>query len=239
MGAKMRVILLIITTILAIGCTELFQNRSFVDQMNHKTDGFFVPGEDFAIVAGDSGNPYRTDREIRERTPRSSYRNSQYQTDKSVEDELVRMENSLTDSQYSKYSRYMRYFNNTSEKIYYLNLSRGDREEYLRSRQISDQIVARNRHRQRYRYSDGNYRTPASEITSSIPIVQMRSFSTEAQSVMVGMDKVNVIKLWGNPMKIDIAGNPNSQNERWSFYTEGRKRVIYFENGKVEGWNIQ
>ncbi len=67
----------------------------------------------------------------------------------------------------------------------------------------------------------------------------MRSFSTEAQSVMVGMDKVNVIKLWGNPMKIDIAGNPNSQNERWSFYTEGRKRVIYFENGKVEGWNIQ
>ena len=51
-------------------------------------------------------------------------------------------------------------------------------------------------------------------------------------------------KSWGLPDSVEVAGNPIYGNERWRYkrYTpspEGyrlQSRIIYFESGKVAGW---
>ena len=58
------------------------------------------------------------------------------------------------------------------------------------------------------------------------------------------MSKQAVRESWGEPEAIEVAGNPVFGNERWRFIeqiassegyqTEGR--MIYFEGGRVVGW---
>ena len=56
--------------------------------------------------------------------------------------------------------------------------------------------------------------------------------------LLLGMDKKTVMKKWGRPTRIDVAGNPTNENERWSFYYNGKVRQVYFEKGVVNGWVI-
>ena len=42
---------------------------------------------------------------------------------------------------------------------------------------------------------------------------------------------------WGRPDRMDVAGDPKFQNERWAYQRDGVTNYIYFENGRVEGWN--
>lgn len=62
--------------------------------------------------------------------------------------------------------------------------------------------------------------------------------------VSLGMSKEAVLKSWGDPEAVEVAGNPDYGSERW-VYThfeasqEGyqtQQRMIYFERGKVVGW---
>ena len=53
------------------------------------------------------------------------------------------------------------------------------------------------------------------------------------------MSKVQVIDMWGRPARIEVAGNPSNENEKWAFYENGRVKFVYFEGGTVQGWQIQ
>jgi hypothetical protein len=58
-----------------------------------------------------------------------------------------------------------------------------------------------------------------------------------AQDVTLGMSKQDVERIWGQPVRIDIAGDPQYQNERWAFQVGNSYRYVYFEGGRVEGWS--
>ena len=40
----------------------------------------------------------------------------------------------------------------------------------------------------------------------------------------------------GKPMRVEIAGNPRYENERWLYRMNGASKYIYFESGQVQGW---
>jgi hypothetical protein len=69
----------------------------------------------------------------------------------------------------------------------------------------------------------------------------------EAQDISVGMAQTAVKKSWGTPENIEVSGNPQFRNERWRYSKyvstpEGYKlerKVVYFEAGKVVGWEIE
>ncbi|MES2855274.1 MAG: hypothetical protein V4692_05400 [Bdellovibrionota bacterium] len=66
----------------------------------------------------------------------------------------------------------------------------------------------------------------------------------EINDITIGMTKQAVRDSWGEPELVEVAGNPVYGNERWHFNeqissTEGfqtEKRLVYFEAGRVTGW---
>lgn len=66
----------------------------------------------------------------------------------------------------------------------------------------------------------------------------------EINDITVGMTKAAVRESWGEPELVEVAGNPLYGNERWGYSeqlpsSEGfqtEKRVVYFEGGRVVGW---
>jgi len=62
--------------------------------------------------------------------------------------------------------------------------------------------------------------------------------------LILGMSKEAVLMSWGDPEAVDVAGNPDYGIERWLYnHYEGspegyqkQERLIYFERGKVVGW---
>jgi hypothetical protein len=50
------------------------------------------------------------------------------------------------------------------------------------------------------------------------------------------MSKTQVLQSWGEPARVDIAGNPSNENERWLYSMNGASKYIYFEAGEVQGW---
>jgi hypothetical protein len=52
------------------------------------------------------------------------------------------------------------------------------------------------------------------------------------------MQKSTVISSWGRPVKVEIAGDPRNENEKWSFSENGKMRHVYFESGVVQGWTV-
>lgn len=65
-----------------------------------------------------------------------------------------------------------------------------------------------------------------------------------AKDIALGMPLELVKRSWGNPDFVEVAGNAMYGNQRWRYkrYTpsaEGyrlQSRIIYFESGKVAGW---
>ncbi len=66
----------------------------------------------------------------------------------------------------------------------------------------------------------------------------------DINDITVGMTKQAVKDSWGEPELVEVAGNPLYGNERWAYSeqlpsTDGfqtEKRTIYFEGGRVVGW---
>lgn len=67
-------------------------------------------------------------------------------------------------------------------------------------------------------------------------IVTPSTFSFSG-NVSLGMDKDQVISVLGRPQRVEIAGNPSFENERWLYAEQGAPSYVYFEGGKVEGWD--
>ena len=96
-----------------------------------------------------------------------------------------------------------------SERIYFLQLSHDERQEYLGSR--------------------GLLREPK---YSSLE----EQYGVRSEVVTLGMTKSEVMSSIGRPQQVEVAGNPNYENERWLYSVNGATKYIYFESGRVEGW---
>lgn len=210
-SCKKLAILMPILLITSCGSIE----RSFVDQMDRESEGLIVPGKDFPVMAGDTGEAYRSREEIQMRTPASERGQLRSKTNASIRQELAAREEALqTEEEVDQYRRDQRFLQTDSEKLYYLSLQGEERANYINTRR--DDIVEDKKGKQ--------------------DIVQKHSIHGTA--LYLGMEKEQVVKLWGRPSRIEIAGNPKHQNERWSFVEDGSVRQVYFESGKVQGWAL-
>ena len=69
----------------------------------------------------------------------------------------------------------------------------------------------------------------------------------EAQDIALGMPSDYVKKSWGEPENIESSGNPIYKNERWQYNRQvstplgykQEKRLVYFEGGRVVGWETE
>lgn len=79
-----------------------------------------------------------------------------------------------------------------------------------------------------------------------VPVNRMKNL-IEAQDIAVGMPMEYVKRAWGDPTSIDVSGNPVYKNERWKYSrsvpgNDGfhqQKRFVYFEGGRVVGWDTE
>jgi hypothetical protein len=66
----------------------------------------------------------------------------------------------------------------------------------------------------------------------------------ESNDIALGMSQKAVTQSWGDPDAVEVAGNPLYGYERWKYnrYISGNEgyqkemRVVYFEGGRVVGW---
>lgn len=63
-----------------------------------------------------------------------------------------------------------------------------------------------------------------------------------ARDIALGMNRFEVARLWGDPREVQPSGNPEYGNERWIYWNGlsylSSEKIIYFENGRVVGWNV-
>lgn len=188
----------------------LFTYRSYESQMR-LTDNFWVPNRDFPVVAGDTGRAYRSRRDIWKRTPRGKRSSYAYNLDLALKDQLIGLEDSLTEREYRYYLKYKDFLKSDSEKIYFLQLpNRREKINYIYSRGI---------------------------LTSDRQESSLMNRAVGQKELIQGMSKDDVIRSWGRPMRVDVAGNPTLQNERWAFMRRGQVHYVFFEEGRVQGWS--
>ena len=197
-------------------CAPISINRSFVDAMDDEQAEYMVPGKNFEVTPGDSGKDEYSLADMRRRTPRTQEQSFAWSEEQKLEKELDRKVSKLSPEQRDWFMKNEELFANDSQKIYYLGLSPRERQEYLEHRTGSRLGVKSSKGRS----------------VASI----MRFSPRQGRTVSMGMDKSQVVSSWGNPHRIDVAGDASLENERWTFYEAGRKKFVYFTKGKVEGW---
>ncbi|MFZ4714685.1 MAG: hypothetical protein ACOYL6_13280 [Bacteriovoracaceae bacterium] len=201
---------LVISTVLFSSCA-LMPDRTYSSQMGDDEDSeFMVPGEDFPIVAGDTGSAFRSRRQILKRTPATGSEREKYYQEVSLEDELERLVEEQSEEMKDHYRLYEYKLATTSEKIYFLKLDNmSEREEYLESKGI---------------------------VASASRSLASSESSIGQRSIVQGMSKSEVAGIWGQPYSVEVAGNPKYENERWIYKRRGQMDYVYFESGKVDGW---
>jgi hypothetical protein len=204
---------LLLSLLLIVSCGSM--ERSFVDQMDRESEGAFVPGKDFPVMGGDTGNAFRSRDEINERTPASERGQARVKNTASIRQELAAREEALqTEEEIDQYRKDQRFLPSDSDKLYYLSLQGEERSRYITTKK-EDSLE---------------------DKKGDKDIVAKHS--VHGSSLYLGMEKDQVVKLWGRPSKVDVAGNPKQQNERWSFVEDGNVKQVYFEGGKVQGWAL-
>ncbi len=81
---------------------------------------------------------------------------------------------------------------------------------------------------------------------SQVPQAEMKEM-IDSQDIAVGMPQDYVKRSWGEPVIVEVSGNPIYKNERWKYqrFVSGsagyRKetRFVYFEGGRVVGWETE
>lgn len=208
------------------GCSML-DHRDFSSEMDFSYDEpMFAPNQDFMIVAGDTGRDSRTYEEIQGRTPATAKSAESYRYDANLERELRYLESKLSPDEYEAHNEIKGKLGNVSQQIYYLQLKPHERRSYLENLGISTDYI---------RTSSLVPNAPVRNIYAS------RSYASasypQINDIMLGMRKNDVVQNWGKPDKMDIAGDPRMENERWAYEREGGTNYIYFESGRVGGWN--
>lgn len=223
----MKVIGLIAIICLTQSCAMLFPSRSFQEEMDRESDGLWIPGQDFEVTAGDAGEVYRDRNEIMKRTPTTAYEAKMMKEEVALRSELSRHENRLSERQYKQYLQDRDALESTTEKIYYLRLPASERSTYMDTKRNS------------YVGSTDSYsyagRKPAA-IPSAYDSYNPVNIWNIDKEIHQGMSKQQVRVLLGGPDRVDVAGNPSYENERWIYRSSGKVNYVYFEGGQVSGW---
>ncbi len=200
--------------VLGSGCSLLVPERSYIDEMNRESDPLLMAGRDFPIVGGDSGAVFRSRDEIKRRTPAGERETKKNAEALSLRRELEEKEADLSEQSVEQYARDKKYLPGDSDKLYYLSLSAAERSNYIGIRKQDMQ----------------------SDLGKHQDFIE--NHSVHSTELYLGMNKTQVIQTWGRPVRVEIAGNPKNQNERWSYNEDGSVKQIYFESGKVQGWAL-
>lgn len=84
--------------------------------------------------------------------------------------------------------------------------------------------------------------------TARSPDIQSRINRAIAhRDLVLGMSMAEVQHAWGQPLEIESAGHSRYGNERWIYRTGlsskyglgGKTRAVYFESGRVVGWQSE
>jgi hypothetical protein len=199
---------------LLTSCSGLMPDRSYIAEMNRESDPYFVAGKDFPMVSGDSGEAFRSREEIKKRTPASERNQQKLKEDESLKLELEQKEADIPEENLGQYTKDKKYLPSESDKLYYLSLSPRERGSYISSKKMDMQ----------------------DDLGKRQDFIQ--NHSVHSKELYLGMDKTEVLQAWGKPVRVDVAGNPKNQNERWQFMEDGSVKQIYFESGKVQGWAL-
>ena len=201
--------------------------------MENEDYSFFNPREDFPVVGGDNGRDWISESQRIQRTPAADVIMAEERSARALKSELRELESLQSDEDLEFYDKHKDRFSSASEKIYFLNLPPEERKDYLVDRGFLSSQSAK------YRSHILNQGAKVSTLYSgdndysaeySDPFVLRRN------DVMLGMNKGDVLESIGKPVRVEIAGNPRNENERWLYETNGASRYIYFESGEVHGW---
>ena len=188
-------------------CSQFMTHRDYVAEMERDDSSFFNPRVDFPVVAGDTGRDWESTSDRKNRTPASVDEIQDNESRRFLTQELRKLEGQQSDNALEQYEKNKHHFKTTSEKIYFLKLSQFERKDYLASRGF------------------------IKEESSPRQIFAMRD-----SKVASGMSKSQVMENWGEPNRVEVAGNPSYENERWLYSVNGATKYIYFESGVVRGW---
>lgn len=120
-----------------------------------------------------------------------------------------------------QYSKALPWFKDDAEKIQFLELDGYEpRQQWL----SSQDFVAR-----------------AKKVAT-----QMQDI-VEAQDIALGMPENLVKKSWGEPAEVEVSGSPAFHNQRWRYHKfvsssdgyKSERKTVYFESGKVVGWETE
>jgi hypothetical protein len=136
--------------------------------------------------------------------------------------QLKQLENSLsTQKEMEQYSKVLPWFRDEEERIRFLAIKGFEsRQEWLDERNFT----------QRSKQTQNEFKD-----------------LVDVQDIAIGMPQNLVRKSWGDPDSVDVSGNPALKNERWKYArfissSEGykpEKKVVYFEGGRVIGWEVE
>lgn len=230
MELTMKFLAIVSLLLFTTSCAGLFQERTFIKEMDRVSDGTWTPHEDFQVIPGDRHDGYRSKEQIAARTPegRKSFAHSD-----NLLRELSRKEKLLTMEQYADYSELRPDLETTSEKIYYLNLDEVEKDHYLSSKHLG-KYAARNM--QKGRGPAMAHSARRENLLSQLPTISSLS---RGGNIYQGMVKEDVRTSWGRPYRVEVAGNPRNQNEKWTFYENGKVKQVFFEGGVVHGWAME
>jgi len=195
-----------------ISCSQFQTQRSYLSEMEHDDSTFFAPKEDFPVVAGDTGRYWASEKERNQRTPHSEQDVAEDRAKLALKAELRTLEGNQSETAMEFYEKYRDKLQTTSERIYFLKLSNSDRRDYLETR--------------------GFMQSPSKNAYTA----NEKMFARRHSEILLGMKKNEVVGTWGKPTRVEIAGNPSYQNERWVYNMNGATKYIYFESGEVQGW---
>jgi hypothetical protein len=169
---------------------------------------------------GEERDPWKNSKKT-SRVERSSDEDVQ-EKNQSQKTVLRHLENALsTRKEVEQYSKVLPWFKNDAEKIEFLKLPGFEaRQQWLQ---------------------DNDFSSRSQSVTDSMKDL------VDAQDIAVGMPEALVKKSWGEPETVEVSGNPQFRNFRWHYnryvstpdgYKKERK-VVYFEGGKVVGWEVE
>jgi hypothetical protein len=197
--------------LLLSACAELPMGRTYLTEMEHDDSSFYRPDEDFPVVAGDAEiTGMSMDEYRRTRLPRTEEEKNYDREAQALHKELKSLEGVQPEEEFEFYQKYKKKLATNSERIYYLKLPRGERRGYLQDRG----------------FIENPRRSPAS-LSHTI---------SSNRGVFQGMTKNDVMASMGKPSRVEFAGNPSYENERWLYEFNGSSKYIYFESGVVQGW---
>ena len=210
MKSRWKKTFVLLALVQTVGCSQFASRRDYLSEMESEPNQFFNPYSDFPVVAGDNGEFGISEEERKQRTPASEFDLAAQRNTLSLEQELETLEGKESEDTINYYNKYRHKLATTSERIYFLRIPHHERRDYLESRGMIDKN---------------------SGYTSNETALAIKK-----SDILLGMSKDDVVTSWGEPNRVEVAGNPSYQNERWVYNYNGASKYIYFESGKVEGW---